>query len=434
MDPLASLDTTEDSPRALAVGTVVAGRYRVERLLGTGGMGAVYRAEHVHMRKTVALKILHKEFAGISEVVQRFEREAIAAARIEHPNVAGASDFGVLDGGSCYLVLEFVDGQSLRARIDEGPLPTTLAVDVARQTALALSAAHAAGIIHRDLKPDNVMLVPQPDGTVHLKVLDFGIARVTLPDAHREGSNLTRVGVIMGTVAYMSPEQAVGHGVDERTDLYALGVMLHEMIAGRPPFEGELPAQVLARQLTETPPPLPGGTPEALAALVADLLQKSPADRPASAREVLERLGSLTSSPLASPPRKRWRRLLLGIGLGTIALGASAFVALRTAALGSTGVRAESVVPPASGESLDARPADAPSASAPAPSGSVDQPASVAAPSATALPSASSAPASQSAGPKRAGKATGKRQPQETSKRRTGPGGIYIPPPRDWFK
>jgi serine/threonine-protein kinase len=279
----------------------------------------------------------------------------------------------------------------------------------------------------------NVMLVPEPDGTVHVKVLDFGIARVSFLEAHREGNNLTRVGVIMGTVPYMSPEQAVGQGVDERTDLYGLGVMRYEMIAGRPPFEAELASQVLARQLTETPPPLPPSTPVALAALAADLLQKDPADRPASAREVLGRLGAPGSSPLASPPRKTPRVLFWGIGLGAVGLGGLAVVTLRPATPGSTSVRAESVAPLASSEAIDPRPAVEPSSSAPAASASVGLPESTAAPSASAPPSASSSSGARPGEAKRASKGTSKRQ-ETGSKRRTGPGGIYIPPPKDWFR
>ena len=283
------------------VGTTVAGRYRVERLLGTGGMGAVYCAEHVHMRKAVALKVLHKEFLGVNEVVARFEREAIAAGRIEHPNVAPATDFGKLEDGSFYLVLEYIDGKSLRALIDEGPLPWERAVAIARQVASALAAAHAAGIVHRDLKPDNVMLVPQADGSERVKVLDFGIARVTLTDAPREATHLTKVGAVMGTVAYMSPEQALGEDVDERTDLYALGVIVHEMISGKVPFDAPTAAQILAKQITEEPPSLPSGTPAKLGALVDELLKKIRIERPPSARVVLERLDGLASPSARSP-------------------------------------------------------------------------------------------------------------------------------------
>jgi tRNA A-37 threonylcarbamoyl transferase component Bud32 len=415
MDPGAS---TQSAAKAadLEPGTVIAGRYRVERVLGTGGMGTVYRAEHVHMRKTVALKLLHRELASVNEVVARFEREAIAAARIEHPNVVAASDFGKLEDGSFYLVLEYIDGKSLRELIAGGPLPTERVVDIARQTALALNAAHGAEIVHRDLKPDNVMLLPEPDGTSRVKVLDFGIARVSLPNVP-DATHLTRVGVVMGTVAYMSPEQATGQAVDGRSDLYSLGVMMYEMIAGRQPFQAELPSQVLARQLVEPPPPLPGSTPPGLAALVMDLLAKAPGDRPATAREVLARLTKLTAGPerpiAALPPRVIWYAgagvlvlllLVLAVGLGGGERNAEA-------------VTAESATLPAkeSPKAITEKSAAAVTA-APAPSAS---------PRATATAAKSAQKAS-----------TRKQRPSEQKKgeRQTGPGGIYIPPPSTWFK
>jgi serine/threonine-protein kinase len=422
MDPAPGRETASDALTSLEAGTVVAGRYRIERLLGTGGMGAVYRAEHVHMRKTVALKVLHREFVGVNEVVARFEREAIAAARIEHPNVVAASDFGKLDDGSFYLVLEYVDGKSLRALLAEGPLPAPRIVEIARQTALALSAAHGAEIVHRDLKPDNVMLVPEPDGSSRVKVLDFGIARVSVPNTP-DATHLTRVGVVMGTVAYMSPEQATGQPVDGRTDLYSLGVMMYEMIAGRQPFEAELPSQVLARQLVEPPPPLPASTPPGLVALVLDLLAKAPADRPASARDVLERLTRLSDAPVraapaALPPRVMW---YAGAGVAVLLLVVLA-VAIGGGEESAGAVTAESAAPSAGGppkaqsDKAAAKPA-APASTA------------TSAPVASPRPTATTARSAQKAGTKK--QRSGE---QKKGERQTGPGGIYIPPPSTWFK
>jgi serine/threonine protein kinase len=432
---------TEPSPTQLEapdplVGTTVAGRYRIEGLLGSGGMGAVYRAEHVHMRKTVALKVLHKEFVGVNEVVARFEREAIALGRIEHPNVAPATDFGKLEDGSFYLVLEFVDGKSLRQLIAEGPIGWERAVVIARQVVSALVAAHAAGIVHRDLKPDNVMLVVQPDGTERVKVLDFGIARVTSSEPQRDATHLTKVGAVMGTVAYMSPEQALGEEVDERTDLYALGVILHEMITGRAPFDADTAAQILAKQITETPPPLPPGNPAALGALVRELLQKTRIERPPSARVVLERLQGVKSGATVAvaiePSEPRQRRLLFaGIGVVAAAVGIAGAVALsggdeRTvspesdAASAASGETAISGTPSARGGELG-EPKE--------PVATAVKDAGVAASKGSASESKSASSAGTTA-PK-----SGKRRTQgsDSGKKRKGPGGIYIPPPSEWF-
>jgi serine/threonine-protein kinase len=421
------------------VGTTIAGRYRVERLLGSGGMGAVYRAEHVHMRKAVALKVLHREFLGVNEVVARFEREAIAAGRIEHPNVAPATDFGKLEDGSFYLVLEYIDGKSLRALIGEGPLPWERAVAIARQVASALVAAHAAGIVHRDLKPDNVMLVPQADGSERVKVLDFGIARVTLTDAPRDATHLTKVGAVMGTMAYMSPEQALGEDVDERTDLYALGVIVHEMITGKVPFDAPTAAQILAKQITEVPPALPPGVPAKLGILVGELLRKIRVERPPSARAVLQRLDGLDSAskpaPAAARSRPDRRRASYAIGVGAALLGILGVVALSNGEeQAPTPEALDSAAPTTSGSS--ARPAAA------SPSDGRDtlgkrrsEPAVADAGPAVSPAGSGAKPSTSPSGTATGSKSSTKKRTQsgDSSKRRTGPGGIYIPPPKDWF-
>lgn len=283
------------------VGTTVAGRYRIDRLLGSGGMGAVYRAEHVLMRKTVALKVLHREMTLVPEVVARFEREAIAASRVDHPNVVAATDFGKLEDGGFYLVLEFVEGRSLRAVLDaEGALAPDRAARIAAQIASALAEAHAQGIVHRDLKPDNVMLVERPENPEHVKVLDFGIAKVAANDLAGQPA-LTRFGSVFGTPEYMSPEQAMGTTVDHRADLYALGVLLHEMLAGETPFHDQDLMALLARQMTAPPPPLPTSVPPALRAVVARLLAKRPEERPPSADAVVAALLPIAGAGGAPP-------------------------------------------------------------------------------------------------------------------------------------
>ncbi len=283
------------------VGTVVAERYRIERLLGEGAMGAVYRAEHVHMQKAVALKVLHQSMSQNPEVVRRFEREAVAAGRIEHPHVAGASDFGRLSDGSFYLVLEFIDGKSLGQLMEEvGPMPAERACRIAAQIASALSAAHVAGIVHRDLKPENVMM-PRSDaesGDV-IKVLDFGMAKLQQTD--NTETKLTMHGAVYGTPQYMAPEQAAGEDVDHRADLYALGLMLYEMLVGHPPFEAETMMALLIKHMTEPPPSLPPTVPQKLAGLVTRSLSKRPQDRPQSADEVLATLAEFLGDTYQNP-------------------------------------------------------------------------------------------------------------------------------------
>ena len=281
-------------------GQIVAERYRVEKLLGVGGMGCVYRAEHIHMRKTVALKTLHPEMTQLPEAVARFEREAIAASRIDHPNVAAATDFGRLADGSYFLVLQFVEGRSLSDVLAlEGRLPIARSLRIARQVASALKAAHALGIVHRDLKPDNVMLVDGEQGEL-VKVLDFGIAKVSIEG--RDG--LTRMGSVFGTPDYMSPEQCMGQPVDARSDLYALGVMLYESITGRRPFQADDAVALLRKQIMDPPPPMGPDVPPDVAALVAALLAKSAADRIQSAAALIDSIDAClnAAAPSVSAP------------------------------------------------------------------------------------------------------------------------------------
>ena len=217
-------------------------------------MGAVYHAEHTHMRKRLAVKVLHPEMSRLPEVVARFEREAMAAAHIEHPNVAAATDFGKLEDGSFFLVLEYVEGRSLRDVIADGPLELARALHIARQIASALGRAHALGIVHRDLKPENVMLVARDGDPDFVKVLDFGIAKVPVGELVGEsqgpGQVLTQLGMVYGTPEYMAPEQALGQTVDARADLYALGVIMFEMLAGVRPFEHESKVTLLGMHVT----------------------------------------------------------------------------------------------------------------------------------------------------------------------------------------
>ncbi len=311
---------------ASLIGVVIGGRYRVERLIGEGGMGAVYQCEHSLMRKRFAIKVLHPEMGRLREVVARFEREAMAAAHIEHPNVAGATDFGKLDDGSFFLVLEYVEGSSLRDAIAEGRLELGRALHIVRQIASALARAHALGIVHRDLKPENIMLVERDGDPDFVKVLDFGIAKVPVGEFFRNppesGQTLTQQGMVYGTPEYMAPEQALGLPVDARADLYALGAMAFEMITGERPYRHESKVTLLGMHVTAPIPSMAARAPEAnvppeVEAIVTRLLAKDAAARFADAKELIEKIDATVprrssqnripsaggSGPAIAPPR-----------------------------------------------------------------------------------------------------------------------------------
>jgi serine/threonine-protein kinase len=302
--PVRAVERPRVDPRRL-LGQIVAGRYRIEELIGEGGMGAVYRAQHTGMKKRLAIKVLHPEMLGLNEAVERFEREAIAGAHIEHPNVAAASDFGRLEDGSYFLVLELLEGEHLRSIIGRGPLPVPRALRIAQQIAHALRAVHKLGIVHRDLKPDNVMLARRDRESDVVKILDFGIAKVPVNAlaATRPGfvNQLTKTGMAYGTPEYMAPEQALGEEIDGRVDLYALGVMLYEMVSGLRPFDAESRVQLLGMVASKPPPPLSErfgqlGIPPNVEAIAMRLLEKSPDERFASADEVIAALDEALSA------------------------------------------------------------------------------------------------------------------------------------------
>jgi serine/threonine-protein kinase len=233
------------------------GNYQVKAKLGEGGMGAVYLAEHPLIGKRVALKVLHSEFASNQDVVTRFFNEAKAVNDIQHPNIVDIIDYGVIPdpgGGSemVYFIMEFLNGYSLSDVIaEQAPLPPERALQIGIQVADALAASHNNHIVHRDLKPDNIILIQRRSSNDFVKLLDFGIAKLT---GDQQGSNRTRTGIVMGTPAYMSPEQCEGKGnIDSRTDIYALGVVLYEMLTGRVPFQGEGYGEVLVQHLTQPP-------------------------------------------------------------------------------------------------------------------------------------------------------------------------------------
>ncbi len=296
----------------LQVGDVLDGRYRILGALGAGGMGCVYRAEHTAIRRPVAIKLLHTEMEGVEEVQRRFEREAFATGRVDHPNCVQVSDFGQRDDGTLYMVLELLDGTLLLDLLTEQKrLPWRRALHIARHILGALAHAHEAGIVHRDVKPENVILVEQGDDPDFAKILDFGIAKVFDGIADSAGApELTQVGVTVGTPTYMSPEQALGQAVDGRADLYALSVMLFEMLTGVPPFEAADLFGLFTMHTTAAVPRIAELAPEvcvpvALEALIHDGLAKKPEDRIHSAREAIARIDAiLEAEPSASAPSR----------------------------------------------------------------------------------------------------------------------------------
>ena len=288
------------------IGTVISGRYLIRELLGEGGMGSVYLAEHTHMKKRVALKLLHPEMSDNAEVQSRFEQEAMASAHIEHPNVAAATDFGRTADGAYFLVLEYVEGTSLRDALEPGPLSVARALRIARQMALALERAHESGIVHRDLMPENVMLVEREDEPDFVKVLDFGIAKVLELGAasassdvakRNVGQPLTRLGTILGTPEYMAPEQALGEAVTPAADLYGLGVMLYEMLTGKHPFDPPDRTAMLSFHIVAPVPLMQDrapaqDVPATVEAVVRCLLEKDSKKRYANARALIDAIDS----------------------------------------------------------------------------------------------------------------------------------------------
>ncbi len=317
-------DAMSFAPSVDLIGQRIDARYEITEFIGEGGMGAVFAAKHLALGKEVAFKVIRPEYAQDSDAAARFAREAMAVAQFEHPNIAGATDFGTLPEGGAYLVLELVRGRSLRALLDEKKaLPWAQVADLGAQVADALAAAQSAGIVHRDLKPENILLKKQDDGRLQVKLLDFGVARFvihhasTVPPGPAQGpseTQLTRMGMVVGTPGYMAPEQAVGDAVDHRADLYALGAILWECVAGRPLWRAPTAAGVIGQQLSEAPADLnevAEGVPTGLALLVKQLLARQRSERPSDAREVrdglraLLELESLRTTSLSAASRLR---------------------------------------------------------------------------------------------------------------------------------
>jgi eukaryotic-like serine/threonine-protein kinase len=295
-------------PPDTLLGTIVGDRYRLTARIGDGGMGTVYRAEHVYMRKTVAVKLLHPELDQIDEISKRFTREAETCSRMAHQNIVQVTDFGRMWDGRLFLVMEFVPGESLAALLARKKcLSQERSLNVTLQILNALDHAHGHGVVHRDLKPENIMLVARSGQPDLVKVLDFGIAKISNPSG--SAANLTQAGTVFGTPEYMSPEQALGGTAGPQSDLYACGVLLYQMIAGERPFGAPDPVQVLKLQVLEDALPLRTAAPDPLRAPSIDAaveraLQKEPAKRFASAAEMAAALTSASSAVGVAPSNR----------------------------------------------------------------------------------------------------------------------------------
>jgi eukaryotic-like serine/threonine-protein kinase len=305
------------APVLLAPGSTVDGRFRIEAHLASGGMGDVYRANHIHLKRPVALKLLKRSLASDADMWSRFQREAELVSQLESPHVVRVFDFGRTDDGQPYIAMELVEGATLDAELRRGPLAPARAVEVLTQICDGLAEAHALGVIHRDLKPANLILGRRRDGVEVVKILDFGIAR--LADQHPDAgtAKLTRTGSVVGTPAYLAPEQALADELDVRTDVYALGCVAYELLTGRPPFVGDDLMKVVSAQISQTPEPLEAVRPElaalpALGAAVRKALAKDRAERYPSAQAfaaaLVAALGSADpwapAPPRASPPAR----------------------------------------------------------------------------------------------------------------------------------
>ncbi len=327
------------------IGQVLSGLYKIDRRIGEGGMGRVYMAVHIHLNKPFAVKVLSEKIATNRQAVERLRIEAQTASSIDHDNIIDVVSFDTTDDGRVFLVMEMLEGESLAELIQDGPMNLERALPIVYQICEALEAAHERGIVHRDLKPENVFIVRKRD-TDFVKVLDFGISKIKTAEA--EQVRMTKTGQVVGTPLYMAPEQARGEtDIDRRADVYALGVMLYEMLAGRPPFLGGNYFQLLWKHGNEAPQPPSRHRPDLPAAIddaILRALEKDPADRypsmaafeaalMAAAPEVSSNPARLMSvpPPYEPQPPSPWQRLgpLLAALVVLVAAGAAAFVASR---------------------------------------------------------------------------------------------------------
>jgi serine/threonine protein kinase len=390
-------------PVSTLVGQTLAGRYKIEALLGEGGMGAVYLAQHTAIKKRVALKLLHADTSQNPELVARFEREAVAAANIDHPNVTAATDFGRAESGQFFLVLEYLEGRRLRDALSDGPMPPLRALHIIEQVAQALERTHEIGIIHRDLKPENIMMVARQGDPDFVKVLDFGLAKVVPAGANPNGGPkeglsagklITQTGSIFGTPRYMAPEQCIGGATDGRSDLYALGLVLYEMLAGVHPITAKSTLQVISHQLATPTPSFKSvapnvDVPEVLQTLVMQLTEKAPENRPASATALLATLKQIRAQ-LTGVTEARSGEVSSPVGAAVSSSGKSAIDAKTPSTPGVAVVPAGSVAsktpaPTPAASVGGSAPSSTPSPVPASPTPSAAGPGSAPSPGATAL-------------------------------------------------
>jgi len=348
LDEGAAGEPAGEADAALVRDGTVVDKYTIVRLLGRGGMGAVYEARHARLARRVAIKFLLPQFAANREILRRFENEAKAAGGLEHPNLAAVTDFGRADDGSPYLVMEFLEGEDCAKLLRrKGRISVAQSTNIAAQACRGLAIAHRAAIVHRDLKPENLFVTDAGDGSDLIKVLDFGIAKLRIADA----SVITGTGATFGTAYYMSPEQARGAGdVDPRTDVWSMGVVLYELLTGRKPFVGGQFLEVIHQILSFEPPPLATLRPDLpprLVAVIEHAMKKDMAERLPSVTALGEALAPFVGGrPEAEPPLPAQA---LGSTLATPATRSGEISLSERAAIANSKVSESPAMPPGSG-------------------------------------------------------------------------------------